>query len=71
VPEEPVTQQARLLHRTLIEADITVGQPWWRYFRLGGHAGQFEIDAYLHQALPLPRCQRQLLDHAAQELTAD
>lgn len=67
--EEPITQQAWLLHRTITEADITVGQPWWRYFRLGGHAGQLEVDAYLHQALHLPR--HQLLDQAAQELTPD
>jgi hypothetical protein len=69
--EEPVTQQARLLQRTITEADIAVGQLWWRYFSLGGHAGQLEVDAYLHQALHLPRLQRQLLDQAAWELTTD
>jgi hypothetical protein len=71
VLEEPIAQQAWLLHHTITEADITVGQLWWRYFRLGHHAGRFEVDAYLHQALHLPRHQRQLLDQAAHELTPD
>jgi hypothetical protein len=69
--EEPITQQAQLLHRTITEADITGGQLWWRYFSLDAHADQLEVDAYLHQALHLPRLQRQLLDQADWELTPD
>lgn len=71
VLEEPIAGQARLLHRTITEADIAVGQLWWRYFSLGAHAGQLEVDAYLHQALHLPRLQRQLLDQTARELSPD
>ncbi|MFE7630213.1 hypothetical protein [Kocuria sp. NPDC057446] len=69
--EEPIAGQARLLRRTITEADIAVGQLWWRYVSLGGHADQLEVDAYLHQARDLPRHQRQLLDHAARELSPD
>jgi hypothetical protein len=39
-----------------------------RYFSLGGNAVQIEIDAYLHQALHLPRLDCELLDYAAREL---
>ncbi|MEX5299880.1 hypothetical protein RCG67_14000 [Kocuria sp. CPCC 205292] len=64
-------QQARLLQLTIAQADISVFQLWWHYFSLGGDVGQLEIEAYLHQALHLPRLDRQLLDHAASELIND
>ncbi|MEX5257969.1 hypothetical protein [Kocuria arenosa] len=61
-------QQARQLHQTIIRADLPLAQLWWRYLSLGGNTGQLEVEAYLHQALDLPRSQRELLDHAAHEL---
>lgn len=60
--------QARSLHQTIAAAGISVHQLWWRHFRLGGNAHQLEVDAYLHQALHLPRYERELLDRAAHEL---
>lgn len=64
-------QQARLLHHTLVRAGISEHQLWWHYFSLGGNAGQLEVEAYVHQALHLPRFERHLLDHAAEELLPD
>lgn len=61
-------QQAGVLHHIIARAGISVFQLWWHYFSLGGDAGALEVEAYLHQALHLPRAQRRLLDHAAHEL---
>lgn len=61
-------RQARQLHQAITQADITLAQLWWHYLLLGGDTGQLEVEAYLHQALDLPRAQRELLDHAAHEL---
>lgn len=63
-----VAQQSRLLHQSLTQADLTAKRLWWHYVSLGGDAGPLEVEAYLHQALDLPRLQRTLLDHAAREL---
>ncbi|WIG19332.1 hypothetical protein [Kocuria rosea] len=63
-----VAQQSRLLHQSLTQAHLTAEQLWWHYFSIGGDVGPLETDAYLHQALDLPRLQRTLLDHAAHEL---
>lgn len=71
VLDDLVAQQARLLQHTIAQADISVFQLWWHYFSLGGDVGQLEIEAYLHQALHLPRLDRQLLDQAASELIND
>ena len=40
---------------------------WLRYFTLGGHAGQFEVEAYIHGAMALPSLQRDILAHALNE----
>ena len=64
-------EQARLLHHTIVGVGISVHHLWWHYFSLGGNAGPLEVDAYLHQALHLPRLDSQLLDHAADELLTD
>lgn len=61
-------RQARLLCQATTQAGIPMHQLWLRYFSLGGNVVQIEIDAYLHQALHLPRLDRDLLDHAAHEL---
>lgn len=64
-------QQAHRLHHLMTRAGLSVSQLWWHYFSLGGDTGELEIDSYLHQALHLPRLDRELLDHAAQELIDD
>lgn len=64
------SEQARGLRRALGESGIGVGTLWLQHFRLGGEIGEVEIDAYLHLALELPRLERDLLAHAANELIA-
>jgi hypothetical protein len=61
-------QQARTLHRTIVQADISEHQLWWYYYGLGGDAGEVEMEACLYQALHLSLLQRNILDHAAHEL---
>ena len=63
-------EQARLLHQALLRAGITLEQLWPFYLHLGGAAHRVEIEAYLHNALKLPRAQRDLLAHAANILIA-
>lgn len=62
------TEQARGLHDALGRAEIDLGQLWLYYFGLGGEADELEVDAYLHHSMVLPRLQRDLLAHAANEL---
>ncbi|MEX5304845.1 hypothetical protein RF644_03730 [Kocuria sp. CPCC 205258] len=61
-------EQARLLLEVIGRAGIEVRQLWFHYFTLGGHVGEIEVEAYLHHCLDLPRLQRDLLAHAANEL---
>jgi hypothetical protein len=61
-------EQARLLLEVIGRAGIAVKQLWFHYFTLGGHAGEVEVEAYLHHCLGLPALQRDLLAHAANEL---
>lgn len=61
-------EQARLLREVVGRAGIEVKQLWFHYFALGGHAGEVEVEAYLHHCLGLPALQRDLLAHAANEL---
>ena len=63
-------EQARLLREALDRAGVEVKQLWFHYFTLGGHAGETEVEAYLHHCLSLPALQRDLLAHAANELIA-
>ena len=63
-------EQARLLREVVGRAGIEVKQLWFHYFTLGGHAGEVEVEAYLHHCLGLPALQRDLLAHAANELIA-
>ena len=64
-------EQARLLEWVLECAGIARHELWWHYFSIGGQAGEYELDAYLHQALHLPCLQRDLLAQAANELIDD
>ena len=60
-------EQARLLLE-VIGRGIEGKHLWFHYFTLGGHAGEVEVEAYLHDCLGLPAFQRDLLAHAANEL---
>ncbi|GEO97108.1 hypothetical protein [Kocuria turfanensis] len=64
-------QQARRLYHTMDQAGLSVSQLWWHYFSLGGDTDEFEIEAYLHQALHLSSLDRLMLQHACYELTND
>lgn len=61
-------EQARLLGVALGRAGLTTGELWARYFSIGGSAGEYEAEAYLHGLRSLPALQRDLLAHAANEL---
>ncbi|MFF0905396.1 UNVERIFIED_CONTAM: hypothetical protein RF653_17135 [Kocuria sp. CPCC 205316] len=64
-------EQARCLRATMVAADIDRAQLWLYYFSIGGDISEFEVDAYLHHSLLLPRLQRDLLAQAANEILAD
>lgn len=49
-------------------AQIDASELWLHYFGLGGDAGEYEVEAYLHGSFTLPPLQRDLLAHAANEL---
>jgi hypothetical protein len=51
----------------LRNADLRIEELWLRYFSLGGTAGVFEIEAYIHGAIALPPLQRDILAHALNE----
>jgi hypothetical protein len=48
-------------------AQLSMEELWLRYFTMGGMAGQFEIEAYLHGIIALPPLQRDILTHALNE----
>jgi hypothetical protein len=48
-------------------ADLRIEELWLRYFSIGGIAGQFEVEAYIHGAIALPPLQRDILAHALNE----
>ena len=64
-------EQARLVRTTMAAAGIDRAQLWLYYFSIGGAVSEFEVDAYLHHSLVLPRLQRDLLAHAANEIIAE
>jgi hypothetical protein len=61
------SEQRRRFADSLRHADVSVEELWLRYFTLGGHAGQFEVEAYIHGAMALPPLQRDILAHALNE----
>lgn len=61
-------EQARRLRATMAAANIDRAQLWMYYFGIGGHVGEYELDAYLHHSLLLPRLQRDLFAQAANEI---
>ncbi|PLC10719.1 hypothetical protein AUQ48_16830 [Kocuria flava] len=64
-------QQARALQHAMTRAGIPPSQLWWHYYSLSGDADELELEAYLYQALHLPRLERLMLDHALRELIND
>ena len=61
------SEQRRRFAASLRHADVGMEELWLRYFTLGGHAGQFEVEAYIHGAMALPPLQRDVLAHALNE----
>ena len=61
------SEQRRRFAASLRHADVSMEELWLRYFTLGGHAGQFEVEAYIHGAMALPALQRDILAHALNE----
>lgn len=61
------SEQRRRFAASLRNADLSIEELWLRYFTLGGHAGQFEVEAYIHGAIALPALQRDILAHALNE----
>ncbi|XAS63461.1 hypothetical protein ACOM2C_08760 [Pseudarthrobacter sp. So.54] len=61
------SEQRRRFADSLRHADVSIEELWLRYFTLGGHAGQFEVEAYIHGAIALPALQRDILAHALNE----
>ena len=61
------SEQRRRFAESLRHADVGVEELWLRYFTLGGQAGQFEVEAYIHGAIALPALQRDILAHALNE----
>lgn len=64
-------EQRRLLGTAVQQSNIRVGDLWLYYFSIGGDAGEYEIDAYLHASYSLPALQRDLLAHAVNEMIDD
>lgn len=64
-------EQAHRLRAMLEQARIDRGRLWLHYFSLGGNISDFEVDAYLHHSISLPRIERDLLALAANEILAD
>ncbi|MDV8147557.1 hypothetical protein [Arthrobacter sp. B10-11] len=60
-------EQRLRFEEMLRNADLSPGDLWLRYFSIGGMAGQFEIEAYIHGAIALPALQRDILAHALNE----
>lgn len=64
-------EQARQLRVTMAAADLDRPRLWLHYFALGGEAGDYEVDAYLHHLMMLSPLQRDLLAQAANEILMD
>ena len=69
-PPNPEHQRLLLL-RAVRHAHISSSELWLHYFAIGGDAGEYEVEAYLHGSFTLPPLQRDLLAHAANELIDD
>jgi hypothetical protein len=60
-------EQRLRFEELLRNADMRSEELWLRYFSIGGIAGQFEVEAYIHGAIALPALQRDILAHALNE----
>lgn len=64
---EEESEQRRGFEESMRHADVSMEELWLRYFSLGGLAGQFEVEAYIHGAMALPALQRDVLAHSLNE----
>ena len=60
--------QRHLTSQVFRQSDLGLDALWIHYFSIGGDAGPLEIDAYLHDSYMLRPVQRDLLDHAIEEM---
>ena len=71
-PEEATVKDTREDALNLIDQhDITLDELWVRYYAIGGHAGPFELEAFLHRAYDLHPMDQDLLAIALAEVTTD
>ncbi|MCT9625983.1 hypothetical protein HWD94_12745 [Pseudarthrobacter equi] len=64
----PITQAHECLRGDLQTVDILPGELWMYYVGIGGHASEPQVRAYLDGTLTLPPSQRELLEHAFEEM---
>ncbi|HYO38958.1 MAG TPA: PP2C family protein-serine/threonine phosphatase [Nocardioidaceae bacterium] len=60
-------EQRQGIADALTGAELTHEELWLRYFGLGGTAGLMELEAYVHDLMPLPAGERDMLAHAVNE----
>ena len=60
-------EQRHGITTALKRAELTQEELWLRYFALGGTAGLIELEAYLHDLMPLPAAERDVLAQAVNE----
>jgi hypothetical protein len=61
------SEQRRGIAASMPYTGLSLDELWLKYFTLGGQAGEFEVEAYLHGAMSLPDLQRDILAHAVNE----
>lgn len=57
-----------MLAAAMKAAQINVGEPWLKYFSMGGEFVEYEVEAYPKGLFSLPVLQRDLLGMIANEL---
>ncbi|MDQ5860851.1 MAG: hypothetical protein M3536_01140 [Actinomycetota bacterium] len=53
------------------DGNISLPGLWTYYYGIGGNVVQFGMDAYLHELMELAPLQRDLIQTATKEITAD
>ncbi len=60
--------QRRLIAEAVRHSRLPLSDVWMYYFSIGGTAGEYEIEAFLHASYSLPPLQRDMLAHAVNEM---
>lgn len=60
--------QRRLIGKAVRHSRLPINDVWMYYFSIGGTAGEYEIEAFLHASYSLPPLQRDVLAHAVNEM---